>query len=96
MKVTENKRTLELVSRLSELVENRLKMAKEEKEIKDELRAVLDNLGTRILGAGDYVMVVTDRTRNDMDKEKVKALLGDQFATVFKQVDYQTFEVKKA
>jgi hypothetical protein len=51
--------------------------------------------GTKVLAAGDKVMVITDRVRHDIDKNTIKALVGDDvYKNCFHEVKYQTFEVK--
>lgn len=96
MKTTEKKSTVDLVSRLSKVIEARRSLDKEEQEIKVRLKATMYEMDTKVLAAGDYVMVISDRIRKDLDKDMVKLLLGNNYDDCIKESAYQIFEVKKA
>lgn len=96
MKTTTNKKILEKVERFSELKKKTKDLVDEQLEIREELESILISLDTRILVVGDYAVVITDRVRKDLDKEKVHELLGETFLECFRKVEYQTLEVKKA
>ncbi len=96
MKTTENKKILGLVSRLSEIIESRKTLETEERAIKTDLKAIMAEFGSNVLGAGNYVMVISDRTRFELDKEVVKSLLGEKYEECIKKTEYQIFEVKKS
>lgn len=96
MKTTENKTIVALVERLSNVLEKKKALELEEKEMKDAIKDILKGFEVNILGAGEYVVVLSDRTRRDVDKQKVKELLGDKYSEVEKKTEYQTLEVKRA
>lgn len=96
MKTTENKSTIALVERLSEIIEAKKHLEKAERDIKADLKAIMSDLGVQALGAGGYVMIISDRVRTELDKEMVKAALGIRYNEFLKKSEYQIFEVKKA
>ena len=96
MKTTQNKTIIGLVNRLSEVIETRKSLDTEEKSIKAALKDAMAEFNTNILGAGNYVMIISDRTRSELDKELVKSLLGEKYDGCIKKSEYQIFEVKKA
>lgn len=96
LKITENKRTIALVDRLSEINEVLKALAQEQATIKTDLKALMVEMETNVLGAGKYLLVINDKVRTDLDKAMVQKLLGDKYADCIKKTDYQTFEVKKA
>ncbi len=96
MKTTENKKTIALVDRLSEIIESRKSLETEEREIKSQLKNLMSELDTSILNVGKYVAIISNRVRTDLDKEMVATLLGDKYKDCLKKSEYQIFEVKKA
>ncbi len=96
MKITEKKSTLEKIERYTELNEMMKVMTKELGEIKTDLKNIMIESNTNSLNAGNYICVVTTRTRTEVDKEKVKIMLGTKFESCLKHSLYQIFEVKKA
>lgn len=96
MKITTSKTTLEKIERYTELNEMMKTITKELGEIKTDLKQIMIESDTNSLSAGQYICVVSTRTRTEVDKEKVKIFLGTKFESCLKHSLYQIFEVKKA
>lgn len=93
---TTSKKTIAKVERYSALKLQMNELSKEISDLAADLKETMAHLETNILVAGDYAMVISDRERKDLDKDKVKSLLGDDYNSCLKKVPYKTFEVKKA
>lgn len=85
-----------MIVRFSEIKKTAKALADEEQEIRNEIKEIMNNLETKVLVAGNYAAVITDRARKDLDKEKIQELLGDDYLDCVIKVSYQIFEVKKA
>lgn len=96
MLITTNEKIHSKVKRFSELKRSLKELSDEEQKIKEELKDIMHNLGTKILISGEFVALITDRARKDLDKQKIQEILGDDFAECLKNVEYQIFEVKKS
>lgn len=96
LKITENKKTIALVDRLSEINEVLKALAEEQSTIKADLKALMVEMETNVLGAGKYLLVINDKVRTDLNKQGLKILLGDKYENFLTKTSYQTFEVKKA
>jgi hypothetical protein len=94
MKTTQNKETLELVDNLHWYIEKRKELEREERRLKSRLYDLLD--GSSSLKAGDYLVVVSERERCDINKEKVKSILGNKYEEVVEVKHYKIMEVKAA
>lgn len=96
MITTTNSKILTKIIRFSQIKKRLKALNDEEHEIKTEIKAIMKDLDTKVLVAGDYAAVITDRMRTDLDKELLRDLFGDQLKNAERQVVYQIFEVKKA
>jgi len=96
MKTTENKTIIGLVERLAGIIEMRRTLEADEKEVKSAIKDILAGFEVNVLGAGDFVVILSDRTRTDVDKKKLKVELGERYAEFETKTDYQILEVKKA
>lgn len=96
MKTTEKKATLALINRLSDINAASKELAAEAASIKAELKSIMLDMDTKVLAAGDYILVISDRVRTDVNKDRVQQLLGTNYEKCLKKIDYQTFEIKKS
>ena len=64
--------------------------------IKAELKTEMLERDTKVLNAGDYVLIISERVRTDLDKVKVQSLLGEKYEECIKKSPYQIFEIKKS
>lgn len=96
MKSTEKKETIALVERMAEISEAMKDMSEEYATIKTHLKSLMAEMDTNVLGAGRYVMIISNRFRKDLNKELVQALLGERYKDCITTAEYQTFEVKKS
>lgn len=97
MKVTTNKETIVRLKRLSEILETKKNLETEERDLKTALKDIMTELDTNILNAGELTAIVSTRTRVDLNKMKVKIMLGDeQYEECLTSSTYKIFEIKKA
>ncbi len=96
MRTTENKTIVDLVNRLAGVIEARKTLDSEEKQIKDTLKDIMAGFESNVLGAGNWVVILSHRTRTDLDKAKLKVTLGADYELYEKKSEYQTLEIKKA
>jgi len=96
MKTTSSKKTLLLVNRLTKISKLLKSLNDQTSNIKTELKKTMAEFDTNVLACGDHVLIISERTRNDLNKDMVKKLLGDKYSDCMTQCDYQIFEIKKA
>ncbi len=96
MKTTRSAKLVSEIEHLNNLIKTRLSIEKEEREIKKRLKDYLQAHSVMALAAGQYVVVITDRQRRELDKEHVQTLLGAQYDECLFLTFYQTLEIKKA
>jgi bifunctional ADP-heptose synthase (sugar kinase/adenylyltransferase) len=94
MKTTQKAETISKAQQLSELIEKRKELEKVEKEIKEFFKAIIGNEG--VLLAGDYMILISERSRKDVDKKSLAAELGERYSQFEKESSYQIVEVKRA
>ncbi|NIQ15679.1 MAG: hypothetical protein GTO02_15150 [Candidatus Dadabacteria bacterium] len=84
VKVTIRKSTICKAQRLAEIIVERRKLEKEEKELKDFFkREIGDNEG---LKAGNVQIIRQEKSRTDLDKNALKDKLGNDFLKGFEKV----------
>lgn len=93
MKTTsENK--IEKVQALFAIIEQRKELEKAEKELKKEIRELMGD--ALLLEAGALAVVVSERSRRDIDKEAIAADHGVDFLAQYtKTTSFEIMEVKK-
>lgn len=96
MKTTENKTIIAIIERLSNTIAARKEIVAEEESLKESVKDILKGFESNILSAGGYIAIVSNRTRTDFDKDKLRALLGEKLKDFEKKSEYQTLEIKKA
>lgn len=83
-----------------EALANEIKQAREQrKALDDAIEAKSDELKAHMgelksLHAGKYLVVISERTRTDLDKRALTTLLGDQLKQFEKKTTYQILEIK--
>lgn len=81
--------------KLSEYIQKRRDLEKMEKELKEEFKGLMgDDLECKV---GDYLMLLTEKTRKSLDKKKLVAKLGADKVKAFEsETTYYTFDIKQA
>jgi len=96
MKVTKNKKTVEMAKRFTDIKVLMKHLAEEEAQIKKDLKALMRDMDTNVLIADQFAIALTDRYRMDLDKQILEELLGNSLKEAFVKTHYQIFEIKKS
>lgn len=83
----------EIAKLLCETTELRKRAELEEKALKDRLRPYFGDGGC--LDFTSVVVFKEQRTRTDLDRERLKADLGAQYASYVKETSYETITTKR-
>jgi hypothetical protein len=71
---TQSKSTIELATQLLEVIELRKELEKNEKELKDRVKAIMGE--EKVLDTGSVLILLDDRERTDLDKKRLTQELG--------------------
>ncbi len=92
---TKSVSTIEMVTKLFEVIEARKVAEKLEKDLKTQIKAVMGE--DAILNAGDFCVVIETRNRTDLDKTAIAHDMGTEFITKYsKRSEYEILSVKSA
>ena len=94
MKTTVQKETIEKAKRLAVLIESRKTAEKEEKELKEFFKQTIGADGS--LQVGDWLVIVSEKSRTDLDKKALVVEYGDKIKAFEKTTTYSMVEVKIA
>ena len=94
MKTTINLKTIATVTHLKNVIDQRKKLEKEEKELKKQVYAILGEANS--MHVGELLVIISDRQRESLDREKVKVLLGEKFSEVVNTTKYKQLDIKGA
>lgn len=90
---TQSENKVTLVKKLHALIETRKIAEKEEKEIKAELKMIMGDDST--LEAGGLIVLRSERSRKDLDKDQLSEDMGQEFIAKYTKVShYEIMEVK--
>ncbi|MGA0852318.1 MAG: hypothetical protein ACO3QQ_03040 [Candidatus Nanopelagicaceae bacterium] len=94
MKKTTSKDTIKIISRLADIRSAKAEMAKEEETIKDAIRNIMGD--ETALQAGDFIVLIAEVMRTDLDKKALAAELGDKLKQFEKQSSHDRIEIRRA
>jgi len=94
MKKTTSKDTIKIISRLADIRSAKAEMAKEEETIKDAIRNIMGD--ETALQAGDFIVLIAEVMRTDLDKKALAVELGDKLKHFEKQSTHDRIEIRKA
>jgi len=94
MKTIRSQAVIDQVELFNELREEQKKIEANLKIIREALMEVLGD--EHSAKAGEFLLLVSDRVRTDLDKEALAAEFGDKLKNFQKQSSYQILEIKKA
>lgn len=94
MKKTTSKDTISKISRLADIRSAKAEMAKEEETIKDAIREVMGD--DTAMQAGEFIVLIAEVVRTDLDKKALAAELGDDIKRFEKQSSHDRIEIRKA
>ena len=94
MKTTTNKKTISKVELLEETIRMRRELEKLERSLKSELYDLLGESPN--LKAGNFLVIVSERERTDINRDKVKIILGDKYDEVLDTKKYKQLDVRVA
>lgn len=91
---TQAKDKISMVERLATIIDERKSLEKEEKELKTSIKGLMGD--ESILEAGNHVVIIGHRSRQDIDKTKLTAEMGMPFVLKYTKVtEYEIVEVKE-
>ncbi len=96
MKISENKKIFAKVLRFSDLKKKNKNINDELTELHKELKNLLVEMNTKILVIDGYAIIITDRSRQELDRDAIERLLGETYKDYMRKIEYQTLEIKKA
>lgn len=91
---TESKAKIEMVKRLAELQAIVKEATKEADKLKDYFKCELEF--SKILEAGDYVVMLEDASTTSFKREELQIELGDKLQQFIKVTNYTKILVRKA
>jgi predicted phage-related endonuclease len=94
MKITKSQSTISVVERYKCLKSSQSSIEKEMKVLREELIGALG--GENSMLAGQFLIILSQVTRTDIDKKALAADLGDDIHKYEKQTSYDRIDIKKA
>ena len=94
MKKITREKTVLLVSDFHSMREASKKLDTAMATIRAELMAALGEDSSALVG--DFILLVSEKTRTDLDKAALQSELGERLKEFQKRSTYKTLEVKKA
>lgn len=94
MKITKSQSTISVVERYESLKSSQAAIEKEMKVLREELIGALG--GENSMLAGQFLIILSQVTRTDLDKKALQQDLGDKLHDYEKKTTYEKLEVKKA
>jgi len=90
---TSSSMKIQLVARLNEVIEMRRALEKEEAVLKSEIKGMMKEVS--VLEAGDLMVLLSQRTRKDLDKQMLAHDFGAEFFNKYERAStYQILEIK--
>lgn len=90
---TRDKETIELVSKLNEVIEARRVVEKHEKELKEQIKLIMGS--EALLEAGSLMVLLESRSRSDLDKKALTQDLGEDVVLKYtKTTTYSMMSIK--
>ena len=84
---------LEVVAQLANVIEMRKQLEKQEKTLKDQVKAWMEN--EAFLEAGQFFVTMDIRNRSDLDKDALQHDMGHEFVLKYTKVSsYSVMSVK--
>lgn len=97
---------LKLVNKLSEkesaeilfnMIQERRKLERKEKDLKDHFKKMMENSGVTVMKVGDFIITLDDRKTTSIDRQMLAEELGINEAKKFeKEINYKVLDLKKA
>ncbi len=94
MKTIRSKEIIDLAERFEAARQQEKELQAALKTMRDSLMAALGDEASA--KAGEYLLLVSDRVRTDLDKKALTEALGDEIKQYEKKISYQILEIKKA
>jgi hypothetical protein len=94
MKTIRSQNIIELVARFDEARAIEKSVQAELKNMRESLIAAMGDEASA--KAGEFLLLLSERVRTDLDKKALAADLGDKLKTYEKASTYQILEIKKA
>lgn len=92
---TTSQATINAVAELFAIIEQRKALEKAEKALKSDIKAVMGSALN--LDAGLYAVIISERSRSDLDKTALEHDMGHDFIVKYsKRTSYEILEVKPA
>lgn len=92
---TKSEAKIELVAHLARVIDVRKSLEKQEKDLKEQVKALMGD--AMVLEAGDFSVVISQRNRRDLDKDAIAHDMGQDFVAKYTKVTtYDTMEIKAA
>jgi len=88
--ITQSKEKIEKASRLFALIQSRLQMEKEEKELKEYFKGEITD---GVLDAGSIVITIQSKSRTSLDRDGLEKKLGDELKLFEKITEYEQVSV---
>ena len=89
---TKSKANISKAEALFACIQKRLELEKEEAELKDYFKA----LSCPILEAGDVTILIETKSRESLDKDALRSLLGHEIDKYTRTTQYSQVTVRKA
>lgn len=94
MKVIKNEKIIELAKRFDEARALEKSIQTELKTMRESLIAAMgDEASAKV---GELLLILSERSRTDLDKKALQADLGDKLAKYERQSSYRILEIKQA
>lgn len=94
MKSIKKTALVEMAANFASLREQAKEIEKAQKEMRNALIAALGDEQSALIG--EYLIILSERVRTDLDKDALAIELGDRFSEFQKQSSYQVLDIKKA
>jgi predicted phage-related endonuclease len=94
MKKISSKKVVETVKEFQAIKKQMSEMEATMKELRASLKEALGDESSALVG--EFLVLVSERTRKDVDKDALQKELGDAFDKFLKVSSYEILEVKKA
>ena len=93
LKISKSKDFESQVARARELRDQINAMTKELKPLIDQIEERMgDDMSAKV---GDFLLILTERERTDLDKKALALKLGDELKAFEKKVSYTVLDIKK-